>query len=219
MSDRPEKDLSTYRRQYGKFQLDESQLPENPMELFRDWFAEAEREEACVEVNAMQLATFGRDGFPGIRTVLLKRLRWDGFVFYTNYESDKAQDIEKNKSVSLHFHWPQLERQIIIKGKAEKLAPNLSDGYFSMRPRGSQLAAWASPQSRPVPSKRWLQDKVREFEEQFEGKEIPRPSYWGGFLVKPEKIEFWQGQPNRLHDRFLYELQPDYTWKITRLGS
>ncbi len=216
---RPGKDLSGYRRQYGKFSLNERELPANPMELFRDWFVEAERKENCVEVNAMQLATFGRDGFPGLRTVLLKRFQWDGFVFYTNYESDKALDIAQNNAVTLHFHWPALERQVIIKGKAEKLPENLSDGYFSMRPRGSQLAAWASPQSRPVPSKEWLLERIETLEKEFEGKEIPRPPFWGGYLVKPRKIEFWQGQPNRLHDRFLYELQPDFSWKISRLGS
>jgi len=217
--DNTPKDLSNYRRQYGKDSLDNRPLPENPMELFRDWFAEAERKENCIEVNAMQLATKGLDGYPGLRTVLLKRFQWDGFIFYTNYQSAKALDIEADPRVSLHFHWPVLERQVIIKGIAEKLPSNLSDGYFESRPRGSQIAAWASPQSREIASFDELEKRYKETEKRFAGKPVPRPPHWGGYLVKPLKMEFWQGRPNRLHHRVYYELQDDYTWKIKFLGS
>ncbi len=213
------KDLSNYRRIYQRAELDEKSVPENPVELFRDWFNEAEKNEDCIEVNAMSLATNGLDGFPRIRVVLLKKWTWEGFIFYTNYNSEKGRAIEQNNKVSLAFFWPKMERQIKIKGVAEKLSPNLSDGYFEQRPRGSQLGAWASPQSEVIPSKEYLEERFKKFEKQFEGQEIPRPAHWGGYLVKPVEIEFWQGRPNRLHDRIRYTLQDDFSWKKERLGS
>jgi len=214
-----EKDLSNYRKIYQRDELDEKTTPENPMELFQKWFYEAEKTEDCIEVNAMSLATHGLDGYPKIRMVLLKKFTWEGFIFYTNYESEKGKAIDKNPNVSLSFFWPKMERQIHIKGKTEKIAPNLSDGYFSMRPRGSQIGAWASPQSQSIPSKKYLEKKYENIEKKYEGKEIPRPHFWGGYIVKPVEMEFWQGRPNRLHDRMRYSLQKDYSWKKERLGS
>ena len=214
-----QKDLSNYRRVYQRAELDETSVPDNPIELFRDWFYEAEKQEDCIEVNAMSLATAGQDGFPRIRVVLLKKFTWEGFIFYTNYNSEKGRAITQNPKVSLAFFWPKMERQIIIKGITEKLAENLSDGYFESRPRGSQIGAWASPQSEVIPDKKFLEDRFKSFEQQFEGQEIPRPPHWGGYLVKPVEMEFWQGRPNRLHDRIRYTLQDDFSWKKERLGS
>ncbi len=212
------KDLSDYRKSYEKQELLESNCPENPMELFQTWFKKADDSDTVAETNAMNIATIGSDGFPKNRIVLLKKITWEGFIFYTNYTSEKGKAIANNNNICLSFFWPALEQQIIIKGKAEKLSENLSDGYFESRPDGSKLGAWASNQSTVVDSRDELEKNLKMFERNFENKEIPRPEHWGGYITKPVSIEFWQGRPNRMHDRLRYTLQKDFSWKLERLA-
>ena len=211
-------DLSNHRKIYEKQELLESNCPKNPIELFQQWFLNADASELVDEANAMTVSSIGLDGFPKNRVVLLKKYTWEGFIFYTNYNSEKGKAIAANNNVCLSLFWPGLEQQIIIKGNAEKLAKNLSDGYFESRPDGSKLGAWASNQSEVVASRETLDNNLKSFEQKYQQKEIPRPEHWGGLLVKPISLEFWQGRPNRMHDRIRYTLQKDFSWKIERLA-
>lgn len=210
-------DLGNYRKSYEKSELLESEIDANPMMQFQKWFYEVEEFGGIDEVNAMTVSSIGLDGFPKARVVLLKKYDENGFVFYTNYNSEKGKAIQQHPQVCLSFFWPSIERQVIIKGIAKKVPSSVSDNYFHSRPVGSQLGALASPQSEVISSRNFLDEHLKNLEKEFEGKEILRPENWGGFLVEPISMEFWQGRANRLHDRIRYTLN-NLDWEIDRLA-
>ncbi|MEO8254780.1 MAG: pyridoxamine 5'-phosphate oxidase [Flavobacterium sp.] len=211
-------DLSNYRKSYEKSELLESNVPQDPINLFHRWFHEVKDFGGNEEVNAMTVSTLGLDGFPKARVVLLKKYNEEGFVFYTNYNSEKGKAIAQHPNICLSFFWHSAERQVIIKGIAEKTSDTISDNYFDSRPEGSKLGAIVSNQSEIIPSREFLENNLRELEAIYTNKEITRPEHWGGFLVRPVEIEFWQGRANRLHDRIRFSMQADYSWKTDRLS-
>ena len=212
----PIMDLSDFRKDYSDRGLRRDDLNHDPLEQFDTWFKQAV-DLKLHEPNAMSLATVDSSGMPLLRTVLLKYYDASGFVFFTNYESRKAEHIAANPKVSLLFPWVTLERQVIIQGYAEKISATESLKYFTSRPRESQLGAWVSSQSSVISTRELLMQKLSEIREKFKGGEIPLPSFWGGYRVNPETVEFWQGGPGRIHDRFLYSKQEN-GWGLERLS-
>ena len=211
-------DIAAMRRQYGEHGLIEGELPLNPIELFNTWLTQAAENEIVVEANAMVLST-EVDDQPTSRTVLLKDLTDGGFTFFSNYESRKGKQISENKNVSLLFPWYPMERQVIVIGSATKIARGDSEKYFATRPRSSQIGAWASEQSAELSSRQELENKFKELENKFAKEEvIPTPPYWGGYIVDPISIEFWQGRYSRLHDRIRYVREKNNNWQIKRLN-
>jgi pyridoxamine 5'-phosphate oxidase len=208
-------DASSLRKEYISAGLDKADVDPDPLVQFHDWF-EKVIDADLHEPNAMILATATTDGKPSARTILLKGYDEGGFVFYTNYEGRKARELETNPMCALLFYWGELERQVRIEGRASRLSGAESDAYFAGRPRGSRLGAWASEQSRSVESRSILEERLRALEAEYEGREIPRPPFWGGYRVEPDTIEFGQGRENRLHDRLVYR-RTGGSWKIERL--
>ena len=211
-------DIAAMRRQYGEHGLVEGELPKNPIDLFNTWLTQAAENEIVVEANAMVLST-EVDDQPTSRTVLLKDLTEAGFTFFSNYESRKGKQISENKNVSLLFPWYPMERQVIVIGSATKIAREDSEKYFTTRPRSSQIGAWASEQSTELSSRQELENKFKELENKFAKEEvIPTPPYWGGYIVYPISIEFWQGRYSRLHDRIRYVREKNNNWQLKRLN-
>ncbi len=230
--------IADLRREYNLTGLRRRDLDPDPILQFKKWFEQATGARKSgrvlkffvklyksllmiqgteqIDTNAMTLATVDREGHPSARTVLLKAVDARGFVFYTNYHSRKGKELAENPNAALVFYWPELERQVCVAGRVSQVPSAESDAYFSSRPRGSRLAAWASNQSDIIQDRPGLEAQWERFEQQFPG-EVPRPPHWGGYLLAPERLEFWQGRPNRLHDRFRYTRQPDRSWVIERL--
>ena len=208
--------IADIRKDYQLAALDEATAGDNPLAFFRKWFAEAQAADAD-EVNAMTLATVNAAGVPHARIVLLKALDDKGFTFFTNYTSGKAADMNENPNVSLVFFWKELERQVCVEGKVEKVSEEESDAYFQSRPEGSRLGAWASPQSQQIATRDILDENYSKYQQEF-GSNIPRPPHWGGYRVIPSQIEFWQGRSSRMHDRIFFTLTSAGNWQISRLA-
>jgi len=210
-------DLTQLRGKYTTKGLEINDLDSNPFKQFELWFNDAINAK-LTEPNAMSLATVGKDMMPSIRTVLLKTFDEEGFVFFTNYKSKKAEQIEENPKAATLFTWLELERQIKIEGSIEKISTSDSLKYFLSRPKGSQIGAWVSHQSEIISSRSLLEQKFDEMKRKFVKGEVPFPSFWGGYIIRPVRIEFWQGGQDRLHDRFIYEVNENNNWEISRLA-
>ncbi|MEL7833971.1 pyridoxamine 5'-phosphate oxidase [Fodinibius sp. Rm-B-1B1-1] len=213
---RSDKEIAELRREYSRQVLAESEVAAHPIDQFTQWFQQALSAE-LLDANAMTLATANKDGQPSSRIVLLKGVDENGFRFYTNYNSRKGQELTENPHAALCFYWAPLERQVRIEGKVAKLSQAASKEYFKQRPRESQLGAWASKQSSKVGTREALENRFNEIKERFEGQEVPLPEFWGGFLLRPHRVEFWQGREGRMHDRICYEKKDD-RWNIFRLA-
>ena len=209
--------IADLRKDYSSQTLRETDIEPNPIDQFQKWWTEAVNSQID-EVNAMTLATASSDGMPSARIMLLKGFDKNGFVFFTNYKSYKAMHLEENPKACLVFFWKELERQVRITGLVKRVSEKDSDDYFLSRPLGSQIGAWTSSQSQVIESREWLENRYLQLTEEYKQKKLKRPPHWGGYVVTPVIIEFWQGRPSRLHDRIQYSLEEDGSWKIERLS-
>jgi pyridoxamine 5'-phosphate oxidase len=203
-----------HRKSYEKHSLEVEDLKATPHEMLEFWLSEVEE---LHDFNAMVVSSVDASGQPHSRVVLLRGVNEEGLKFYTNYSSHKGQELEQNNKVALNFFWPTVERQVRVEGELHKLSDAESDAYFNSRPRESQIGAWVSPQSSTIESREVLNERFREYTDKFEGHPVPRPAHWGGYIIRPNYFEFWQGRPNRLHDRLTYRLH-DGAWKISRMA-